>query len=182
MNATILVFFIIFIIYFFTLNFLYIGLTILAFFGSSREVYTRKYTPYKLIEKSTLTPPISIIIPAFNEELDVINSVYSALNSKYPEFEVIFVNDGSTDETFSLVKKEFGLHIEDLFYKLDMSTEQIKGVYTSKKYPNLKAIDKVNGGKADALNAGVNLAGYPFVVNTDADSIFDAEGLLRIGR
>ena len=182
MNATILVFFIIFIIYFFSLNFLYIGLTILAFYGSSREVYTRKYTPYNIIAKSTLTPPISIIIPAFNEELDVVNSLYSALNSKYPEFEVIFVNDGSTDETFSLVKKEFGLHIEDVFYKLDISTEQIKGVYTSKKYPNLKAIDKVNGGKADALNAGINLAGYHFIVNTDADSIFDEEGLLRIGR
>lgn len=182
MSQLLYILYVFFLIYFLSISFIYILLLFFAFFGSVRRLYEAKFTDFDLLSKSYLTIPVSIIIPAFNEELGVVNAVYSALNSIYPEFEVIVVNDGSTDRTLSILKEEFDLKIEDIFYQRSLPTQRVRSIYRSDKYPNLMLIDKDNGGKADALNAGVNLARYRYIVNTDADSIFHRRGLLRISR
>ncbi len=182
MNQLLFLTYAFFLIYFLTLNFIYFVLLILAFIGSIRRLYEAKYTDFELTARSGLTIPVSVVIPAYNEELGIVNAVYSALNSIHPEFEVIVVNDGSTDRTLAVLKQEFDLEARDIFYRQQLPTRRVRRVYRSRRYPKLWVIDKENGGKADALNAGVNLAHYRYVVTTDADSIFHPQGLLRIVR
>jgi len=178
----IFIFYVIFLVYFITINFVYLWLLVLAFSGSVRRFYEAKFTNFQLLSSSYLTVPVSIIIPAYNEEKTIINCVYSAIDIVYPEFEVIVVNDGSNDTTMELLEKEFELEPEDVFYRQEIQTEHVKGVFRSKKHPNLLLVDKENGRKADAVNAGVNLSSYRYVTIIDADSVFDRNGVLRISR
>jgi len=178
----IFIFYVIFLVYFITINFVYLYLLVLAFSGSIKRFYEAKFTNFRLLRSSYLTVPVSVIIPAYNEEKSILDCVYSAVDIIYPEFEVIVINDGSIDTTLELLEKEFEMEPEDVFYRQDMQTEHIKGVFRSKKYPNLLLIDKENGGKADAVNAGVNLSSYRYVTIIDADSILDPHGVLRISR
>jgi cellulose synthase/poly-beta-1,6-N-acetylglucosamine synthase-like glycosyltransferase len=171
-----------FLSYFLSLNFVYLTLLFLAFTGSVRRLYERQYVNFSLLANSSLTIPVSVVIPAFNEELGVAEAVYSAVSSIYPEFEVILVNDGSTDRTLSVMRQEFELEAQAAFYRRPLPTRKIRQIYRSKRFSNLWVIDKDNGGKADALNAGINLARYRYVVTTDADSIFEPRGLLGMIR
>jgi len=171
-----------FLVYFLAINFIYIWLLVLAFSGSVKRVVEAKYTNFQLIASSHLTVPISVIIPAYNEEVSILNAVYSSLGLHYPEYEVIVINDGSTDSTLKVLIDEFELTPEDMFYRIEIKTKPITGIFRSKRYPNLLVIDKENEGKAEAINAGVNLSRYRYIVMTDADSIFDHEGILRISR
>ena len=110
---------------------------ILAFSGSVKKVVEAKYVNFQLISGSYLTVPLSVIIPAYNEEVSILNAVYSSLKLHYPEFEVIIVNDGSTDSTLKVLIDEFELTPEDMFYKIDIKTEPIRGIYRSKKYSKM---------------------------------------------
>lgn len=157
-------------------------LLILAFKGSVKRLLESRYTDFDLLAHSYLTIPVSIIIPAYNEERGILNSIHSALNLRYPEFEVIVINDGSTDNTLEILQSEFNLEPQDIFYPTPLKTKPIRGIYRSKEHENLWIIDKENGSKADAQNAGYNFAHNRYVVATDADSIFEAGGLLRISR
>jgi len=180
MNQTAFILFTVSIVYFMTLNLFYLGLQILAFFGSVRRLREVKYMNFNVLSTSFLTPPISVIIPAYNEELGITDCVYSTIRSDYPEFEVLVVNDGSDDNMMSVLSDEFQLEVRDIFFRQSLPTADVRAVFQSTTWPNLWVIDKYNGGKADSLNAGVNLARYPYVVASDADSIFDPTGLLRI--
>lgn len=180
MSKTIFILYAIFLTYFLSLNFFYLIFLILAFFGSVRRLYEERFTDFDLISRSYLTVPISIMVPAYNERLSIVNSIYSALKSNYPEFEIIVVNDGSTDNTLSVIDEEFGLEVKDIFYRQPIPTKKIRCIYRSKRFPNLWVIDKENGGKADAVNAGSNLSHYRYLMITDADSIFHPMGLLRL--
>ena len=126
--------------------------------------------------------PITIIAPAYNEESTIFESVKSLLQLEYPDFEIIIVNDGSTDRTFEILKKGYGLKKSFRPYQKLLTCTEIKGIYTSKKYPELVCIDKINGGKADALNAGINVAKYPFVSVIDSDSILEPDVMLKLIR
>ncbi len=181
-EQVIFILFVIFLGYFITINIVYLWLLVLAFTGSVKRFYEAKFTNFQLLSSSYLTVPVSVIIPAFNEEKSIINSVYSAIDLNYPEFEVIVVNDGSLDTTMELLENEFEMEPEDVFYRKDIQTEQIRGVFRSKKHPKLLLIDKENGGKADAVNAGVNLSSFRYLTIIDADSVFDRNGVLRISR
>jgi cellulose synthase/poly-beta-1,6-N-acetylglucosamine synthase-like glycosyltransferase len=124
--------------------------------------------------------PISILVPAYNEEKSIVASVHSLLSLHYPMFEVIVASDGSTDRTIELLEDAFGLveapyHI----YQQSISTRPVKRIFRSIRYPSLVVIEKTNGGRADALNAGLNLARYPLVCAVDADSILDVDALMR---
>lgn len=174
--------YVVFLVYFFSLNIMYMVLLALAFSGSVRRLFEAKATDFGLLTKSYLTIPVSVIIPAYNEEQGIVDAVYSVLQLTYPELQVIVVNDGSTDGTMDVLRSEFHLQPEDVFYPEHLETQEMSGIYRSKEFSNLWVLDKVNGGKADALNAGVNLAHYRYIVTTDADSIFEPSGLLRIGR
>ena len=123
--------------------------------------------------------PMSILVPAYGEEATIVESVRSLLNLHYPEFEVIVINDGSKDRTLEVLIKGFDLEPTTRSYDLAVKHAPIRGLYKSRKNPRLTVIDKENGGKADALNAGINLSRTPLFCAVDADSILEADALLR---
>jgi len=135
-----------------------------------------------LLSSQTMYRPISILVPAYNEELTILSTVKSLLTLYYPEYEIIVINDGSTDKTLDLLISEFNLVPVPAAVKLSLPHKPIKNFYISIDYPNLVVIDKENGGKADALNAGINVSQYPIICCIDADSILDPEALLRASR
>lgn len=125
-------------------------------------------------------PPIALLSPAYNEALTVAESVRSLLSIRYPEFEIIIINDGSRDETLQVLIDTFSLErTQSRDYELAVTHQPIRGLYASKLHPRLLVIDKENGGKADALNAGLNLATAPIVCSMDADSLLEPDSLLR---
>jgi cellulose synthase/poly-beta-1,6-N-acetylglucosamine synthase-like glycosyltransferase len=129
---------------------------------------------------SGFEPPVTIIVPGFNEQATIAASVRSLLQLEYPEYEVIVVNDGSRDATLATLKREFGLALFPEAYWRRLPTKSVHGIYRSAKHPNLRVIDKANGGKADALNAGINAARYPLFCAVDADSILQRDSLHRV--
>lgn len=121
--------------------------------------------------------PVSVIVPVFNEAPHVREVLRSIRASTYPSFEVLLVNDGSTDETLDILKRELQLvPLEGTGY-VGIVTQRIRAVYRSKTDPRIRLIDKENGGKGDALNAGLNLARFPLVFVGDGDSIYMPEAL-----
>lgn len=137
---------------------------------------------YERIRKSDLTLPISLLVPAFNEQRTIVDTVKSLLNINYGEFEIIVINDGSTDNTLVELIQEYQLEIRSEPICLRLATKPIKAIYRSVKYPNLVVLDKDNGGKPDALNAGLNISRYPLFGSIDADSIIEKDALLRLVR
>lgn len=123
--------------------------------------------------------PISLLVPAFNEALNVTDSIKSLLKLQYPAFELIVINDGSTDDTLARLIENFNLSPTDRTYQTRLSHKDIRGFYASPQYPQLLVVDKANGGKADALNAGINLARYSIFCSIDADSILEPNALFR---
>lgn len=168
------------IIYIFMANSLYFVVLVLGFLNArklytkSRVNFTRNFGPQKSLM------PISILVPAYNEEITIEMSVRSMLKTNYPEFEVIVVNDGSKDNTLEVLIQNFSLHLVDYSVPNRIQTQKIKGVYKSSIFPNLTVVDKENGGKADALNCCINYSLYPLVCCVDSDSIFDEHGLIQM--
>lgn len=168
------------IFYFVAINSVYILLFLLALIGSKRTVNLAKTKKFSLLFTDKLLPGISIIAPAYNEEKSIIESVTSLLNLKYPNYEVIVVNDGSKDETLSVLIKHFNLIRIHSTHENNLNTKRIRGVYITKDIPNLIIVDKYNGGKADALNTGINVANKTFICGIDADSILEGDALLKL--
>ncbi len=136
--------------------------------------------------KTLLSPvyykPLSIIVPAFNEEATITTTIASQLNMRYPEYEVIVVNDGSTDKTLEKLIERFRLVRIDRVLQLILKHEPVNEIYISLDHPNLLVLDKDGAGKADALNAGINASRYPVICSIDADSLLENEALLRAAR
>ena len=130
-------------------------------------------------QRSPVAPKISLLAPAFNEEASIVESVRSLLSLHYPDFEVVVINDGSSDGTLAQLIKSFEL--EPVTRRIGDATHHapIRGVYAATHQPRLVVLDKVNGGKADALNAGLNAARGELVCSMDADSLLEPDALLR---
>lgn len=131
---------------------------------------------------SSLEPPISLLVPAYNEEATIAASVRSMLQLSYAELEIIVINDGSKDRTLEVLQQEFALEPFPEAYRVQLETKPVRAIYRSTRYPNLRVIDKVNGGKADSLNAGINASRYPLFCGVDADSILQRDALQRLVR
>ncbi|MWV27013.1 glycosyltransferase [Erythrobacter sp. GH3-10] len=131
---------------------------------------------------SDQAPAISVLAPAFNEELTIVESTRSLLALQYPDFEVIVINDGSKDGTLDRLVSEFGLEQVDRFVDRSVEHAPIRGFYASPRLPRLLLVDKENGGKADALNAGINCSRTALFCAIDADSILESDALLRVVR
>ncbi len=146
--------------------------------------YLRKnsYINYNTLVLSPLVPRISIIAPAFNESKSIIDNVRTLLSLYYNNFEVIIVNDGSTDDTFQKIVQAFELVKVNYYFDYRIACERIKGVYKSDNpsYNRLTVIDKNNGGKADSLNAGINISRNSLIVTIDADSIIESDSVLKL--
>ena len=170
-------------IYFSALQIVLFTLLIFSFFDMRRRLAQNFYADYEAVAKSHFTFPISVLVPAYNEAANVVDSVRSVLSLDYPQHEVIVINDGSTDDTLVKLKREFRLERRDLVFRKSLPAEgAIKGTYRSTTAPNLLVIDKVHAGKSEALNAGLNLSRYPLFCTIDADSIFQENALLRVVR
>lgn len=129
-----------------------------------------------------VAPPIGVIAPAYNEELTIIESVEALLALHYPEFEVIVINDGSKDGTLRRLVDHYSLVPVQRYHELALQNRPIRGLYANPAYPRLLVIDKENGGKADAMNAGINVARAPLVCVIDADTLLEPDALLRVVR
>lgn len=164
-------------IYFFAISIFYIILILLSS-NKLREFIKIINNDITII--SSYTKPISIVVPAYNEEATIIDNITSLLDLNYPEFEIIVVNDGSKDSTLTKIIKHFKLRRIDVEINMQVECKEIKAVYGSFILPNLILVDKENGGKSDALNAGINLSRYPLFCGIDADCIIEKDALLRI--
>jgi len=166
--------------YFAVLNTVYIAFTAIA----AREITRyRRQRPYAGIEEvlgSALTPPVSVLVPAFNEQAGIVESVNSLLSLRHPEHEVIVVNDGSSDLTLQRLREAFDLVPVRKALRDTLPTAPVSAIYISRRRPELWVLDKENAGKADALNAGVNAARYPYVCAIDADAVLEEDALLRV--
>ncbi|WHY72814.1 glycosyltransferase family 2 protein [Fictibacillus enclensis] len=124
----------------------------------------------------------SILIPCYNEEGIIETSVSSMKTLSYSKTEILYINDGSTDETFAKLDSLLALtpcmkaHTHRLQYR------NVKGVYQSEYFPHIFVLDKVNGGKADALNAGIEYSSQPLIVTLDADTILTDEALPAVNQ
>ena len=169
-------------VFFFAINTYYLVLTIAGFWRTIRVAREVRRPDQRRLLRSPLTPPISVLAPAFNEEANVVENVRSLLMLDYPLFEVILVNDGSRDRTLGRLVDAFDLRRNARCFERVLPCKTIRGIYDSPIYPNLVVVDKENGGKADALNAGLNLSLYPLFCAIDADSILESDALLRLVR
>ena len=155
-----------------------------VFSAISLRRYLRKnsYVDYNSIILAPLTPSISIIAPAYNESKTIVENVRALLSLYYNNFNVIVVNDGSSDDSLERIIKAYDLEKVNYFFDYRIPCKRIRGVYKSKNrsFHNLTVIDKINGGKADALNAGINVSRMQLVCSIDVDSIMEPDALLKM--
>jgi cellulose synthase/poly-beta-1,6-N-acetylglucosamine synthase-like glycosyltransferase len=126
------------------------------------------------------TPPITIVAPAYNESATIVDSVRAFLQLQYPNLQVIVVNDGSQDDTMELLKERFDLHPINLVVRRMLETRPMLAIYRSAVDQRLTVVDKENGGKADALNVGLNVCRTPLICCVDSDTLVARDALLRM--
>ncbi len=128
---------------------------------------------------SDVVPPISILMPAFNEEKTIVPAIRAILSLEYPNFEVVVIDDGSRDGTIASINAAFELQPSKRAIDNAVKHQPLSAVYTSAQSPQLVVVSKANGGKADALNAGINVSRSPLFCAIDADSLLESDALLR---
>ncbi|HAE60778.1 MAG TPA: glycosyl transferase, partial [Eubacteriaceae bacterium] len=171
----------IFIIYYVvSINLIYFLQLLIASFNLTNYMRKMVYSDYQRYMGSRNMIPVSILVPAFNEEKTIVENIRSLLALQYPLFEVIVINDGSHDETLKKVIEAFDLKEVTQPIRYRIKTRKVKGIYRNIDIPNLILVDKEHGGKADALNAGINISNYPVIVPVDADSVLDSDSLVRV--
>lgn len=135
-----------------------------------------------IVVGSRLAPTISILAPAYNEEATITASVQSLLTLDYPNLEVVVIADGCKDRTIGVLRDEFALVEVHRAYAPRVKTKGVVALYRSVRHANLLVVDKLNGGKADALNVGLNLASGDLVCAIDADTLIERGALVRLAR
>lgn len=163
------------------LSCIYILQIIISFIKIREDVKIGKSSDFMEYKDSENLLPISLIIPAYNEEDNIVQNVKSLMKLNYPEFELIVVNDGSKDKTHDKMIEAFKLYPIESAHMRPLETAKVRNVYYNVEYPNLIYVDKENGGKSDALNAGINASSYPLFACLDADSRLERDSLLRLG-
>lgn len=158
---------------------MHVVLAVLAAIEMVRNARQRDTWNLRRTMTSPLVPGVSVIVPAHNEASVIADSVRSLLALDYPTYELIVVNDGSTDDTLATLAEMFSLAPAARRTPPALSHKPVKAVYLPKGRLNLVVLDKEKGGKADALNAGINFARYPLVCTIDADSILEQDALAK---
>jgi cellulose synthase/poly-beta-1,6-N-acetylglucosamine synthase-like glycosyltransferase len=167
--------------YYLASNLSYLVMLVVAL--KTTAAHQRRLQSYRLdwFKASPLAPPITMIVPAHNEEKSIRVAVRNLLELDYPELEIIVVNDGSEDRTLDEMREEFRLRPVRTVYIPEAKCAPVRGLYRSELDGRLLIIDKESGGsKADAVNAGLNAATSPYVCVVDADSVLERDALLRI--
>ncbi len=168
-------------LYYLGVNLIYLLLLIVAIYSSARHQQLLASIRLDRMKESPFAPPISLLVPAHNEEATIVESVRSFLALDYPALEVIVVNDGSEDATLANLVREFHLLRTDLLYVPVVPSRPVRGLYMSQSEPRMLVVDKEAGGsKADATNAAFNAASSPYVLVLDADNILEEDALIRV--
>ncbi|MFY4813769.1 glycosyltransferase family 2 protein [Haloarcula sp. AONF1] len=166
--------------YYLVINGYYLCIHILALFELRDDVREANWDePFRRFA-SPFYPGIALVVPAYNEAATIEESVQSMLSLNYPELEVVVVNDGSTDETLERLIERFELEEIEAAVPFEVPSEEIRGTYRSTRYEELLVVDKANGGKSDALNAGIWLTEMALFCAVDSDTIIDRDALLQI--
>jgi cellulose synthase/poly-beta-1,6-N-acetylglucosamine synthase-like glycosyltransferase len=176
---------------FFTYGILFYSFLILFFYlfigiystGEIRKyLRTNSFADYKILAASEHLPGISILAPAFNESANIIENVRSMLSVNYNNVELIIINDGSKDDTLQKLISAYDLYKTNIFINEQIPTKKINGIYKSNNrvFDRLIVVDKENGGKADALNVGVNLSKHSYIVCLDVDCVLEQDALLKM--
>jgi biofilm PGA synthesis N-glycosyltransferase PgaC len=162
----------------------YVILAIVSAFSLLRYIQKNSFVDYNVILSSPLVPSVSIIAPAFNESKTIVENIRALLSLYYHNYEVVVVNDGSTDNSMDLIIKAYDLELVDFAIGNRIESEHIRGIYKSRNrsFDKLIVVDKVNGGKADSLNAGINAATKDYFVAIDVDSIIQSDALLKLAK
>ncbi|HCL02793.1 MAG TPA: glycosyl transferase, partial [Lachnoclostridium phytofermentans] len=166
--------------YVLAINTIYFMQLIMSAFGLYDYIRKMHYSDYKKYTTSVNMIPISVLVPAYNEENTIVDNIKSLLALNYPSFEVIVINDGSQDNTFHKIVEAYNLKEISQPVRHLIKTKSVKGIYKNLDIPNLILVDKENGGKADALNVGINISKYPVFTTIDADSILESDSLVRV--
>jgi len=167
--------------YYLASNLTYLAMLLVALKTSAAHQHRLESHRVKWIQDTPLAPPITLIVPAHNEESSIRIGVRNLLELDYPELQVIVVNDGSEDRTLEEMREEFRLRPVRSVYVTEMKSAPVRALYRSSVDPRLLVVDKEPGGsKADAVNAGLNAATSPYVCIVDADSVLERDALLRI--
>ena len=149
----------------------YTILLVISLFQLRKTYGLDDWEPYEELLHLHQTKPVSILVPAYNESVGIMATVRSLLSIEYPEYEIIIINDGSTDDSMGKLVESFQLVKIKWVIREQLDTQPVKGVYQSRLYKNLLVIDKENGGKADALNAGIAYASGELFCAIDAGAV-----------
>jgi cellulose synthase/poly-beta-1,6-N-acetylglucosamine synthase-like glycosyltransferase len=158
----------------------YFVLGMLAFVDARRELRRQQISDRLSLFEGDLAPPISILVPAHNEGPTIVDAIRSLMHLRYPSFEIVVVNDGSSDHTLDAMIEAFRLQPSLRTLRARVPRERIRGVYSSPDYPFLVVLDTVNGGKAQALNTALAVARHPLFCAIDADSMLERDTLLQL--
>jgi cellulose synthase/poly-beta-1,6-N-acetylglucosamine synthase-like glycosyltransferase len=158
----------------------YAVLNVLACFEARREWWRQSLADRLSLFEGDLAPPISILVPAHNEAPTIVESIRSLMQLRYPSFEVIVVNDGSTDRTLDVMIDAFALRPAQRAMRARVPRERLRGVFASPRHPGLVVVDVNNGGKATALNIALAFSRWPLFLAIDADSVLERDTLLQL--
>ncbi len=167
--------------YYLATNLAYLAMLVIALKTSAQ--HQRRLESHRLswFKDTPMTPPITIIAPAHNEEASIRVAIRNLLELDYPQLEIIVVNDGSADRTLEELRDEFRLRAVRAVYVAEVKSAPVRGLYRSDVDSRLLVVDKeAAGSKADAVNAGLNAATSPYVCIVDSDSVLERDALLRI--
>lgn len=165
--------------YYALMNLYILGLSIHSALVLRRNHHLQRFGRVREMLSSRLAPPVSIVLPAYNEAAGIVDAIRSMSIVEYPRFEIVIANDGSSDDTLEALIEAFQLELVRIPYRDELSTRPIRAIYRGRSGVDITVVDKENGGRADALNAGINAARYPYVLCTDADVVLDAKCLVR---
>lgn len=167
-----------------TVMFSYVILALISAFALRGYYQKNRFINYSALLALPDTPRVSLIAPAYNEGKTIEENVKSLLSINYNNFDVIVVNDGSKDDSIPVLIEAFELELTDEKYEAQIATKEVRGIYksTNPSYSKLIVVDKHNGGKADALNTGINISNNPYIVCIDVDCIMDKDVLLKLAK
>ncbi|MCR6108336.1 glycosyltransferase family 2 protein [Salipaludibacillus agaradhaerens] len=168
------------IIYMVTVGLIYLILFLIASSRIKKERFLNQEEYVEELASNKDTFPVSVLIPAYNEEVGIYTTVRSMLGLNYPQYEIIVIDDGSKDNTSGKVIEEFKMTEIDVALRKYFNTKDVTKAYQSTVHPNIFLLRKENGGKADALNAGINFSRYPYFAAVDGDCILDHDALLKV--
>jgi len=166
--------------YFVVVSLYYTGLLISCFPDIRRKFIEANLGDIAFFLHRRSIVPITVIVPAYNEESRIMEAVHAVLRTKYRNLRVIIVNDGSTDGTLDVLKRELQLHEESTIMERKIPTAEVRGEYISSKFEHLRVIDKVHSGTGDTLNVGVNAVVTPFFATVDADTLIEPDTMDRL--